>query len=163
MPKRGAHLRNGVRQARHQTVTCASRSAEAASTRRLSGEQAAAAARAGSLAEVLPMGRVCVRLGRSCAVDEGGCDVIGLVACAPQTVDSKRGPIRAGNLGHATNIANKLLRAAAAGSDGDGADADGGGAGISSEPPTITPPVPESVTAFVRAALAADARWASFE
>ena len=96
-------------------------------------------------------------------VDEGGCDVIGLVACAPQTVDSKRGPIRAGNLGHATNIANKLLRAAAAGSDGDGADADGGGAGISSEPPTITPPVPESVTAFVRAALAADARWASFE
>jgi len=43
------------------------------------------------------------------SVENGGCDVIGMVASADQTVDTCRGPFRSGNLGHVTRISNVIL------------------------------------------------------
>ena len=57
---------------------------------------------------------------------EGGCDFIGVVTGSAQTVDTVRGPMRAGNLGHVTRMGNKMVAvaaAAASGGGGDGSDA----------------------------------------
>ena len=100
------------------------------------------------------------------SVDEGGCDVVGMIADAPQTVETARGPARSGNLGHVTRIGNRLAAVAAGGAD-EGADEDGaedgaGRAGASPDAETrrADAETRRAATAFVAAKLEADARWA---
>ena len=100
------------------------------------------------------------------SVDEGGCDVVGMIADAPQTVETARGPARSGNLGHVTRIGNRLAAVAAGGAD-EGADEDGAedgaeraGASPDAETRRADAETRRATTAFVAAKLEADARWA---
>ena len=100
------------------------------------------------------------------SVAEGGCDVVGMIADAPQTVETARGPARSGNLGHVTRIGNRLAAVAAGGAD-EGADEDGAedgaeraGASPDAETRRADAETRRATTAFVAAKLEADARWA---
>jgi len=77
--------------------------------------------------------------------EHGGCDVIGVVTGAAQTVATVRGPMRAGNLGHVTRLGNKLVSLAAGNFDAAQAGCDEAAAA--------------ATAAALAAALAADARW----
>jgi serine/threonine-protein phosphatase 6 regulatory subunit 3 len=89
-------------------------------------------------------------------VAEGGCDVVGMIADAPQTVETARGPARSGNLGHVTRIGNKLAAVAAGGAE-EGAEEGAERANANASPDAETR---RATTAFLAAKLKADARWA---
>ena len=92
---------------------------------------------------------------------KGGVDVVGLVADAPEVVDTARGPARAGNVGHRTRLANRLAemaerheRRVAEGGAGDAEEEE--------EEETEDAESRRAADAFARDALAADERWAPY-
>ena len=99
----------------------------------------------------------------------GGCDVVGLVACAQQTVSTARGPARSGNLGHVTRLSN-VLSGIASGARVEEVEAGcggGGGEGGKEDEKSSTSSI-SSVTrarnamAFVAQKLESDTRWATY-
>lgn len=77
--------------------------------------------------------------------EDQGCDVIGLITGAAQTVETVRGPMRAGNLGHVTRIGNKLASIASGNFDAAQAGCDEAAAAATAE--------------VVAATLEMDVRW----
>ena len=111
--------------------------------------------------------------------EAGGCDVVGVVTQAPRTVETARGPARAGNLGHITRLSNALAGVAAGANveeaeEEANANADvgdetepGAGSDASSDENDASSPRgalarARAATAFVKAKLETDPRWGAY-
>jgi serine/threonine-protein phosphatase 6 regulatory subunit 3 len=109
--------------------------------------------------------------------EAGGCDVVGVVTQAPRTVETARGPARAGNLGHITRLSNALAGVAAganveeaeeeANANADVGDETEPGAGSDASSDDTSSPRgalarARAATAFVKAKLETDPRWALY-
>ena len=88
---------------------------------------------------------------------KGGVDVVGLVADAPEVVDTARGRARAGNVGHRTRLANRLAEMA---ERHERRVAEGGAGDAEEEEETEDAESRRAADAYARDALAADKRWA---